>query len=100
MDQQLVCEIISKANSIIQHDIVFDMRKRMNTHYSDADKKLEQDLHDTHQKIAWDEVKLYFLEMRGDIFEYRQIATNKEQTIIDSILDVIDNEINEILLED
>lgn len=100
MKEQLVCEVISKARAIVQYDMVFQMKRRMNHHHSEVDKKYEQDLHDTQQKTAWDEVKEYAVKHRDDILEYRKEVHKSDQQIIDSILAVIDDEINEILLED
>ena len=93
-------EIIDKANYIVQQEMVFKMRKRMNMHHSEKDKQYEQDLHDTRQKIAWDEVKEYIVNNKNDIIEYRRNTSDRHRNIIDSILSTIDNEINEILLKD
>ena len=100
MEEPYIIDIIAKANYIVQQDQIFKLRRMYNEHHSEADKKFEQDLHDTHQKTAWDEVKEYILENREDVLTYRQRATPKEQGIIDTIFGVIDDEINEIILKD
>ena len=92
--------ILNKANCIIQRENSYNLRKTYNTHKSEEDIAYEDELHETKQKAAWKEVKALAEARMEEMLLYRNVASENERSILDAIIEVIDDEVNDILLKD
>ena len=100
MEEELVCEMIHRARGIVQQDMAFSMRRRLNTNVPKDHEEFEQKMHDSMQKKQWDIVKKFTVDNIEDVMKYREGAHLSDKQLVDGILHAINNEIDGILLED
>lgn len=99
-EQEDLCkEFVSRALEITNQEIVFQMRKRWEM--DPVKQKEEADLHMTHQVAAWKIVKDIYCNNKQLIDDYGRSLpdTDHGKEIVESISNVIENEIEEILLD-
>lgn len=94
-----VAQMVGYAQCIIQQEQFYELRRRFNMHHSDEQKKTEKDLHETHQKIAWEKVKEFFSANREEVIAYREKASDLDKSYIDTIAKVIEEEVEGLLLK-
>lgn len=101
-DEAFFFRLIDEANCIIQHEIVFNMRKRMNDHHCYEQKEREQRLHDMHQQMAWQDIKQKYCDNKEffDQCRLEYALTKAQKEILDAIVKVVEEEIEDMLLGD
>ncbi len=96
----MLTEFLDRASDIVNQDMTFKMRRRMNGHHPSEDIDYETKLHETHQKIAWDIVKDMFCNHREYLLSCHNTKemSKKHKQLIESISRTVDDEIERTLL--